>query len=608
MSIGPWDRVGSDRNCQGIGSSELHSQMVNSGLNGPSTATIGCMHGSLDAFNHSRPFRDSRSNGNNFLLHDMKKLTSKEANDLEAVFSEFEIWEAVKIVGARRLRDLIEAINTFWEKGEISKGCNASFLTLIPKTLETVCLNDYRPISLIGSFYKVIAKLLANRLKGVIPNLVGYEQSAFIKGRNILDGALVADESLSFLKSKRLKSVVFKVDFEKAFNCLNWDFLLEVMEIMGFRDKWRKWIITVGFYLHPSLNVLTKQAVQNQRFSRVEIGRDKIPILHLQYANETIFFGSWSEGNIRNLMKLLKCFELTLGLKVNFQKGNLIGIEVEKSEVERMARLFSCKVGTIPFINLGLLVGDNLKKKESWTPVINKFEKRLSDWKARSILFGGRLTLVNSVLNSLPLLSRLETNLEASVQDRLSWDEVKCVGQWSWLRAPSGRAKDELQLMMDVISDTKFNPQARDTWKWKAGGSEIFSTKLLTTLINSRVLLPISSSSETLCNKLVPNKIDIFVWRARRKHLPVLFELDKRGIDLHSVRCPLCDDDIETVNHSLILCKHVLEVWCKVLDWWGRGGIPFVNVEDLFLDSGQTSSYIGKSIRQTVIWSASYLI
>ncbi|XP_071715058.1 uncharacterized protein [Rutidosis leptorrhynchoides] len=173
----------------------------------------------------------SEGNDNN-LATEINKISSEEAIELERIFSESEIWEAVNDCGSSKALgpdgfnlgfykkfwniikgDLIEAINMFWEKGEISKGCNASFITLVPKKLDPVSLNDYRPISLIGSFYKVIAKLLANRLKKVTPNLVGYEQSAFIKGRNILDGALIANESLSFLKSKRLKSVIFKVDF-----------------------------------------------------------------------------------------------------------------------------------------------------------------------------------------------------------------------------------------------------------------------------------------------------------------------------------------------------------------------------------------------------------
>ncbi|XP_071713962.1 uncharacterized protein [Rutidosis leptorrhynchoides] len=161
---------------------------------------------------------------------------------------------------------------------------------------------------------------------------------------------------------------------------------------------------------------------------------------------------------------------------------------------------------------------------------------------------------------------------------------------------------------MDMLSGVKLNSHAKDLWIWKAGGSEIFSTKGLTNLLNSRLLIPSSNSRETLCNKLVPKKIEVFVWRANKKRLPVLVELDKRGIDLHSVRYPLCDNDIETVNHSLILCKHAFDVWCKVFDWWGRGGIPFVNVEDMFTDAGQTNTCVGKSIWQAVIWSTTYLI
>ncbi|XP_071739411.1 uncharacterized protein [Rutidosis leptorrhynchoides] len=531
------------------------------------------------------------------------------------------------------------------------EGMQRFFYHSCPKKTDPVGLNEYHPISLIGSFYKVIAKLLSNRLKKVIPNLVGFKQSAFIKGRNILDGALIANETLSFLKHKRIKSVIFKVDFEKAFDCLSWDFLIEIMEIMGFGYKWRKWIMAC--LKSASISVLVNGSLTSE--FNLERG----------YADDTIFFGSWSEGNIRNLMKLLKCFELTSGLKVNFHKSNLIGIGVDKIQVENMARLFRCKVGSTTFIYLGLPVGGNMKKEENWKPVLNKFEKRLSDWRARSILFGGRLTLVKSVLNSLPLyyfslfrappcvikelecgiintganieetglafrnffvkeigdgastsfwnddwigneklknkfkrLSRLEPNLDVTIQDRLSWDGASCEGKWAWTREPSGRANDELQRLNDMISIVKFNPQARDRWKWKAGGGEHFTTKELTNLINSRVLITNISLHETLSNKLVPKKIEVFVWRARKKRIPVLVELDKRGIDLDSVRYPLCDDDIKTVDHSMIGCKHALEVWSKVFDWWGRGGVPYVNVEDLFLDSGQATSFVGKLLWQ----------
>ncbi|XP_071739854.1 uncharacterized protein [Rutidosis leptorrhynchoides] len=150
------------------------------------------------------------------------------------------------------------------------------------------------------------------------------------------------------------------------------------------------------------LNVITKGAVGNSMFKGMEIGDDKVPISLLQYADDTIFFGERSENNLSNLMKLLKCFELTSGLKVNYNKSNLYGVGVETRMVENMAHLYKCKAGSFPFIYLGLPVGGKMNKLGNWNPIIDKFSKRLLDWKARSMSFGGRLTLVKSVLNSLP--------------------------------------------------------------------------------------------------------------------------------------------------------------------------------------------------------------
>ncbi|XP_071727171.1 uncharacterized protein [Rutidosis leptorrhynchoides] len=237
----------------------------------------------------------------------------------------------------------------------------------------------------------------------------------------------------------------------------------------------------------------------------------------------------------------------------------------------------------------------------------NSFVKELGD--------GGSTSFWNDTWNgneALKLkfkrLSRLETDINASVKDRVIWDGSKGVGNWSWAREPSGRATGELQGLSEMLFGAVLNPEKKDSWRWTPSSNGTFTTKVLTDLINSRLLPSIDLYCETLRNKLVPKKVEVFVWRARKLRLPVLVELDKRGVDLHSVRCPLCDDDIESVNHSLISCRHASEVWCKVFDWWGRGGVPFVNIGDLFLDSGQTNSFVGKSIWQAVVWTCSYLI
>jgi len=83
------------------------------------------------------------------------------------------------------------------------------------------CLNDYRPISLIGCIYKIVAKLLANRLKRVMPNIIDDRQSAFISGRHLLHSVVIANEVVEEAKRGRKSCLFFKVDFERAYDSVS---------------------------------------------------------------------------------------------------------------------------------------------------------------------------------------------------------------------------------------------------------------------------------------------------------------------------------------------------------------------------------------------------
>ncbi|GJR49954.1 zinc finger, CCHC-type containing protein [Tanacetum coccineum] len=117
--------------------------------------------------------------------------------------------------------DVVRFVNEFFSTGLISKGCNSSFIALIPKVPNAKFVNDFHPISLIRCQYKIIGKLLANRLGSVIGSCISFEQSAFIKGRNILDGPLILNEVIAWYRKHKKELMVFKVDFEKAFDSLS---------------------------------------------------------------------------------------------------------------------------------------------------------------------------------------------------------------------------------------------------------------------------------------------------------------------------------------------------------------------------------------------------
>jgi len=133
-------------------------------------------------------------------------------------------------------------VDEFHVHGSFPKGSNTSFLALIPKSNQPQSFNDYRPISLIGCMYKIIAKLLANRLRMVVPGLIDERQSAFIKDRHILHGTLILNEVVEEVKRCKKPALVFKVDFEKAYDSVSWSFLDYMLDRMGFNFTWRKWI------------------------------------------------------------------------------------------------------------------------------------------------------------------------------------------------------------------------------------------------------------------------------------------------------------------------------------------------------------------------------
>lgn len=133
-------------------------------------------------------------------------------------------------------------MNEFFLKGVIPQGCNASFITLIPKVQNSLFVKDFRPISLIGVQYKIIAKILALRLTKVMGEVVSIKQTTFIKGRQILYGSIMLSEVVEWYKKKNKRLMIFTIDFENAYDYLSWKYLDHVMEALGFGIKWRGWI------------------------------------------------------------------------------------------------------------------------------------------------------------------------------------------------------------------------------------------------------------------------------------------------------------------------------------------------------------------------------
>ena len=137
---------------------------------------------------------------------------------------------------------ILEMFKEFHEQSSFLKSLNNTFLVLIPKKGGATDLGDFRPISLLGGLYKLMAKVLANRLKRVLNKVVAPTQNAFVMGRQIFDASLIANKVIDSWQKRKEKGLICKLDIEKAYDSINWQFLLKTLHKMGFGSKWLGWM------------------------------------------------------------------------------------------------------------------------------------------------------------------------------------------------------------------------------------------------------------------------------------------------------------------------------------------------------------------------------
>ena len=163
--------------------------------------------------------------------------------------------------------DVMATVEEFWDGRCNMDRLNKAYIVLIPKVQGAEKIGEFRPISLSNSIYLIIAKVLANRLSAVLPTLISPFQSAFLPGRQMADSIVLAEEIVAAWRRSGAKGIMWKVDFTKAYDTLDWRFLWNALRRRGFPETWVKW---------------TKQCVTTTTFATLVNGRPAGGWIHPQ--------------------------------------------------------------------------------------------------------------------------------------------------------------------------------------------------------------------------------------------------------------------------------------------------------------------------------------
>ncbi|RVW64329.1 Transposon TX1 uncharacterized 149 kDa protein [Vitis vinifera] len=319
-----------------------------------------------------------------------------------AVFQ--DCWDVIK-------EDLVRVFAEFHRSGIINQSTNASFIVLLPKKSLTKKISDFRPISLITSLYKIITKVLSRSIRGVLHETIHSSQGSYVQGRQILDAVLIANEIVDEKRRSGEEGVVFKIDFEKAYDHVSWDFWDHVLEKKGFSPRWRKWMS--GCLSMVSYAVLVngnaKGWVKASRGLRQ--GNPLSPFMFTLVVD--VLSRMLLRAEERNSLEGFRIGSRSTLTRVIFMASILIRIIFLGWQSCLIARLLVGLYSIWVFLWEGIL-----RLVAFGIPVIERISRRFDGWQKAYLSFGGRVTLVQSCLTHMPRVG------EGKRDHLVSWDVV----------------------------------------------------------------------------------------------------------------------------------------------------------------------------------------
>ena len=334
---------------------------------------------------------------------------------------------------------IVSVFNYSYKKGELSNTQKTGVISLIYKKNDPLSLDNYRPITLLNYDVKLLAYALAQRIKPLLPKIINTDQKGYVKNRYIGLNIRQIQDIIDYADTFKVDGAILFLDFSKAFDSLEWNFMIETLKKFGFKNNFLSWVkimykdisscivnngwmsrkftmsrgIRQGCPLSSLLFVLAVEVMaikirENKKLKGFEIKLDgKTNSLKIcQLADDTTLFLK-SKKDISLAINLIETFGTYSGLKLNRNKTEGMWLGKLKHSKDKFENI---KWNMGPIKSLGIYFGHNHKECQelNFQKQLLKCERIIADWNKRNLTIMGRIIVAKSLL--LPNLTYVVTN------------------------------------------------------------------------------------------------------------------------------------------------------------------------------------------------------